>query len=105
VERIALLENGRPLLQGPVSGEDAPSARFTIIGIDVLAGSTNTEYFAKDGSFLGSGSAAVAAFFAGLNVGDVVKVKDGLFTPGAPPSISEGAGTPKMEVEFEEVDD
>ncbi|MHB8783450.1 MAG: DUF5666 domain-containing protein [Desulfobacteria bacterium] len=105
VERIASLDNDRPLLQGPVSGKDTLQSRFTIIGIDVLAGFTNTEYFAKDGSFLGSGSAAVAAFFAGLNVGDVVKVKDGVFTPGTPPIISEGAGTPKMEVEFEEVDD
>ncbi|MDD5762012.1 MAG: DUF5666 domain-containing protein [bacterium] len=105
VEKIASLDNNRSLLQGPVSGKDAVSARFTIIGIDVLAGSANTEYSAKDGSSLGSGTAAVAAFFAGLNVGDVVKVSDGMFTTGTPPTISEGAGTPKMEVEFEEVND
>ena len=105
VEKIASLDNNRSLLQGPVSGKDALQARFTIIGIDVLAGSTNTEYFAKDGSFLGSGPAAVTAFFTGLNIGDVVKVTDGVFTTGTPPTISEGVGTPKMEVEFEEVND
>lgn len=105
VEKIASLENNRPLLQGPVTGKDSVSERFTIIGIDVLPGFTNTEYFAKDGISLGSGPTAVIAFFTELLNGDVVKVKDGLFTTGNPPTISEGAGTPHMEVEFEEVDD
>lgn len=102
VERIVSLENGRPLLQGPAAGE-IPDVSFTIIGIRVDAGFTNTEYSAKDGTPLGSGTAAVSAFFADLVDGDVVKVKDGVLETG--PILHEGAGTPNMEVEFEEVDD
>jgi uncharacterized protein YdeI (BOF family) len=104
VERIASLDNNRPLLQGPVASE-VVNVSFTIIGIRVDAGYSNTEYFAKDGSSLGSGPTAVTAFFTALVNGDVVKVKRGIFTTGTPPTISEGAGTPKMEVEFEEVND
>lgn len=103
VERISSLDQDLPLLQGPVIFE-VPNVRLVILGIDVLAGYTNTEYFSKDGTSLGEGAAAVASFFAELNTGDVVKVQRGIFTVGDVPSISEGPdGTPNMEVEFEEV--
>jgi uncharacterized protein YdeI (BOF family) len=104
VEKIASLDSNRPFLQGPVANE-VVNASFTIIGIRVNAGYSNTEYSAKDGSSLGSGPTAVTAFFTALVNADVVKVKRGIFTTGTPPTITEGAGTPEMEVEFEEVND
>ncbi|RJP20233.1 MAG: hypothetical protein C4529_09680 [Deltaproteobacteria bacterium] len=104
VERIPSLDNDRPLLQGPAAGE-IPDVSFTIVGIRVDAGFTNTEYFAKDGTSLGSGPTAVAAFFTELVDGDVVMVKRGVFSPGTPSTIDEGVGTPRMEIGFEQVND
>jgi uncharacterized protein YdeI (BOF family) len=99
VERIASLDKDRPLVQGQVTFEN-PNVRFTILGIDVLAGYANTRYFAKNGTDLGIGATAVQAFFTELGVGDVVKVKRGLLSSGI---LSEGSGNPEMEVEFEQV--
>lgn len=100
VERLGTTPAGTVTLQAPVSAPIG-SPNLLMIGVTVRTDFTNTEYFDKGGVPI-SDQNAFFTELANRGAGTIVKVKRGVFT-GGPPRIDPPTGGPKMEVEFEQV--
>jgi hypothetical protein len=101
LERIDVVPLATVALQGPVaSASTAPV--ITILGVNVVTNTANTDYYDKGGVAL-SGQSAFFLKLASLGAGTVVQVRNGVFTSGSSGIISRieppSTGSP-MEVEI-----